>query len=114
METKFNNYDSVNIQNLIGGEDNVDYLSKDVQYLERFKQDTRQRRILVNWMMIVVTAWLFIVLLFTIFGNVWCLKIDNQVLITLLATTTINVLGLANIILKGLFGHKNRQKKKDN
>lgn len=113
MKTKFSNYDSVYTQNLVGGEDNVDYLSKDVQYLERFNQDTKQRRILVNWMMVVVTLWLFFVLLFTIFGNVWCLKIDRQVLITLLATTTINVLGLANIILKGLFGHKNRQKKKD-
>lgn len=113
MKTKFSNYDSVNTQNLIGGEDNVDYLSKDLQYLERFKQDTRQRKTLVVWMIIVVSVWLAAVLVFTVFGNVWCLKIDKQVLITLLATTTINVLGLANIILKGLFGNRGR-KKKDN
>lgn len=113
MKTKFSNYDSVNTQNLIGGEDNVDCLSRDVQYLERFKQDTKQRKTLVVWMIIVVSVWLAAVLVFTVFGNVWCLKIDKQVLITLLATTTINVLGLANIILKGLFGNRGR-KRKDN
>lgn len=106
MRTKFDNYNPNNTENLIEVGDNVDHLSKDVQYLERFKQDTKQRKVLVRWMMWVVSIWLAVVLVCTIMGNVWCLKIDKQVLITLLATTTINVLGLANIILKGLFGPK--------
>lgn len=54
-------------------------------------------------MMGVVSIWLIAVLLFTTFNKPWCLDIDDKVLVTLLATTTLNVLGLANIILDGLF-----------
>lgn len=63
-------------------------------------------------MMAVVSIWLIAVLLFTAFNKPWCLFIDNKVLITLLATTTVNVLGLANIILGGLFNVRRFHEKK--
>jgi hypothetical protein len=111
MKTKFSKFDTVgaNAQSSLG---DVDKLDKEDQYSERFRQDTKQRKVLVRWMMWVVSIWLAIVLFCTIVGNILCLNMDKQVLITLLATTTINVLGLANIILKGLFGHKSANKKK--
>lgn len=91
---------------------NVDQFGKDEQERIRFEQDTRHRKYLVYWMMAVVSIWLIAVLLFTAFNKPWCLFIDNKVLITLLATTTVNVLGLANIILGGLFNVRRFYKKK--
>lgn len=88
-----------------------DILPIEKQESIRFGQDTKHRKCLVYWMMVVVSIWLISVLLITTFNNPWCLNIDKKVLITLLATTTINVLGLANIILDGLFGdHKSIKK----
>lgn len=69
----------------------------------RYKQDTSYRKYLAIWMMIVVSFWLLLVILFVAFNKPWCLFISDNVLVTLLATTTVNVLGLANIVLKGLF-----------
>lgn len=80
----------------------IDARSMDAQEVIRFRQDTRHRGLLVKWMMIVVSSWLFAVL--AILSISQLLGISDSVLIILLATTTVNVLGLANIILKGLFG----------
>lgn len=83
-----------------------DNYSLEEQEAIRFGQDTRHRNWLVIWMMIVVSVWLIAVLLFSTFNYAWCLNISDNVLITLLATTTINILGLSKIILGGLFGSK--------
>lgn len=83
-----------------------DNYSLEEQEAIRFGQDTKHRNWLVIWMMIVVGVWLMAVLLFSTFNNAWCLNISDNVLITLLATTTINVLGLSKIILGGLFGNR--------
>lgn len=83
--------------------DDPDNLSMPRQEAIRFKEDTRHRRILIKWMIIVVSSWLFLVLCITATNRVLNLGIGNNVLITLLATTTINVLGLSKIILSGLF-----------
>lgn len=40
--------------------------------------------------------------------------LSNTVLSTLLATTTANILGLANIVLKGMFLKENKKIKADN
>lgn len=90
--------------------ENADELSMEAQELRRFTQDTRHRKLLVYWMIIVVSVWLTAVLLITIFNSCWGLNIDTKVLITLLATTTINVLGLSKIILSGLFGSSKRHR----
>lgn len=90
--------------------ENVDALSLDAQEVRRFAQDTKHRRTLVCWMMCVVSVWLGIVLLIVIFNKRMQIGIENEVLITLLATTTVNVLGLSRIVLNGLFGTQKRKK----
>ena len=87
----------------------VDILPLTKQEAIRFGQDTRHRKWLVVWMIIVVSVWLTVVLLITMFNKPWRLYITEKILITLLATTTINVLGLSKIILNGLFGSKNEK-----
>lgn len=93
---------------------NSDELSLENQEALRFKQDTKHRQQLVCWMMCIVSIWLFTVLLITAFNIPWCLGIDKQVLITLLATTTVNVLGLSRIVLNGLFGSRKRKRNSNN
>lgn len=68
----------------------------------RYGEDTNHRGSLVRWMKWVVSVWLISVLMITAFSS--RLDLPSSVVITLLATTTANVLGLAHIILKGLFG----------
>lgn len=89
----------------------LDRWSMDKQTAERFGQDTKHRKWLVIWMMIVVSIWLVTVLIIIMFNIPLSLKIDDKVLITLLATTTVNVLGLSKIILGGLFDHPKRNKR---
>lgn len=63
-------------------------------------------------MMWVVSIWLLCVLLIMCLNQVLGLGIKVEVQITLLATTTLNVLGLANIILNGLFNHVGRRRRR--
>ena len=70
----------------------------------RYGQDTEERKLLSHWVIWVVSVWLFLVLATVILNEPLCLKIDNSVSCMLLGTTTINILGLAYIVLKGLFG----------
>lgn len=88
-----------------------DTMSIERQKSIRFGQDTKHRKWLVLWMMIIVSFWLVVVLMTTIFNDLWHFNISQGVMITLLATTTVNVLGLANIILNGLFGNNSTSKK---
>lgn len=91
--------------------ENVDVLSLEGQEIHRFAQDTRHRRTLVRWMMCVVSIWLAVVLFIAIGNNTLYFGISDSVLITLLATTTLNVLGLSRIVLNGLFGAQRRKSK---
>lgn len=77
------------------------------QERERYKQDTRYRKYLALWVMVIVPIWLVTILLIVCMcaSKVWNLS-DVQ-MSTLLATTTVNVLGLAYIVLKGLFQNRN-------
>lgn len=68
----------------------------------RYVHDTKHRKILVIWMIATVSIWL----VFT--GTIVALEfrkgqLSDNVLIALLTTTTANVLGLAVIVLRGLF-----------
>lgn len=73
---------------------------------EDFEKSIKHRHTLVIWMMCVVSIWLVIAAGIVIIQL--CIKqgLSDTVLCTLLSTTTINVLGLAVIVLKGLFNHK--------
>ncbi|WP_320019798.1 hypothetical protein [Labilibaculum manganireducens] len=67
----------------------------------RFDSDTYDRKWLAKWTAIVVTFWLFLVLAIVCLSSV--LKLSDTVLVTLLGTTTLNVLGLSFIVLRGHF-----------
>lgn len=83
--------------------EDVDDMTMREQRKNRFSQDTRYRRYLANWVMFIVPIWLICVVLILFLSGISVIKLDNEVLITLLATTTINILGLAFILLKGIY-----------
>lgn len=83
--------------------ENVDDMTLREQRKKRFEQDTLYRKYLAVWVMWIVPLWLISVLFVLVecaYGNAY---LKDSVLISLLATTTANVLGLAYIVLKGLF-----------
>lgn len=87
--------------------ENVDELSLNEQKKTRYSQDTRFRKHLAKWVMYIVPIWLALVIIIVILqGILQSFKLSDSVLITLLATTTVNVLGLAFIVLKGIFPQK--------
>lgn len=70
--------------------------------LNRYNQDTQHRGNLSVWAGALVSFWLVSVLLILV-GNNSSYKLHDSVLITLLGTTTLNVLGLMVIVLSDLF-----------
>ena len=88
----------------------ADSLGLKEQEAKRYIQDTEERKLLSHWVIWVVSLWLSAVLFVVMFNNLLCFNLNNSVLITLLATTTVNILGLAYIVLQGLFGNKKRKK----
>lgn len=70
---------------------------------ERFKNDTNWRCRLSWWVIGVDSVWLTSILVI-LFLNTQYIQLSDSVLLMLLGTTTVNVLGLAFIVLKGLFG----------
>lgn len=71
---------------------------------DRFEKDTRWRCRLSWWVIAVDSVWLAAVLSILALNGGY-LHLNDAVLITLLASTTANVLGLAFIVLKGLFSN---------
>jgi len=69
---------------------------------ERFRSNTQDRKNLATWTSIVVSVWLLLVMVI-LFQNKCCLFLSDTVLVALLGTTTLNVLGLSFIVLKGYF-----------
>lgn len=89
-------------------ENNPDIFSLDDQKRaknDRYLQDTQQRRSLARWVTWVVGIWLAGVLLtmFALGFNFLGFSLSDATAMMLLGTTTVNVLGLAYIVLKGLF-----------
>lgn len=67
---------------------------------ERYQQDTKTRKYSSVWVVTIITLWLcFTGCVFVMYGD----KFPPEVICTLLATTTGNVIGLGIILLKGLF-----------
>ncbi len=81
----------------------VDKDSLDEQIKERYKQDTRYRSYLAIWVMWIVPVWLVLVFILVLLCAFDVCELSNGVLSVLLATTTANVLGLAHIVLKGIY-----------
>lgn len=69
---------------------------------DRYEEDTRFRRILALWTTTVVTLWLGFVV-FVLCNTNSFFQFSDTVLSVLLGTTTLNILGLSFIVLKGLF-----------
>jgi len=110
MEIEMNDLDSFefivnadNFSNRNSNNDEIDRYNLDKQKSIRYGQDTKERKLLSHWVMVVVSVWLLLVLATIILNIPLCLKIDKTVSCMLLGTTTINILGLAYIVLKGLF-----------
>jgi len=70
---------------------------------KRYESDTVDRKWLAVWTAIIVSAWLFVVLLILVLNQLVSIGLSDTVLITLLGTTTLNVLGLSFIVLRGHF-----------
>ena len=82
---------------------NVDRTTLPEQKRLRYKQDTKWRRNFSVWVMVVVPVWLLAVIVLVYVSILGNYDVSSSVLNTLLATTTVNVLGLAYIILQGIF-----------
>ena len=78
--------------------------------LQRYNQDTNHRSSLVVWAATIVSFWL-IAVLFILTRNTEQYKLSNTIMVTLLTTTTVNVLGLMIIVLNDLFRGKSKTKK---
>ena len=69
---------------------------------QRYQENTIQRKRLAYWVQIIVTVWLLIVIIFLSINNNY-LHLSDNVLMVLLGTTTLNVLGLPLVVLRGFF-----------
>lgn len=68
----------------------------------RYSSDTNDRKWLAKWTAVVVSIWLVGVMVILMLNELFfCLT--EGVLISLLGTTTLNVLGLSFIVLRGHF-----------
>jgi hypothetical protein len=82
-----------------------DYDKHDLTWQEakRYAEDTGHRGKLIRWVKRVVSWSLVLTFLILILNRILALDISDTVLIALLTTTTANILGLAFIVLKGMF-----------
>ena len=71
---------------------------------KRYEQDTKWRDRLAKWVVWVTSIWMLTILVILLIeGSCSTFDLEKEVLITLLATTTANVLGLPLIVLRGIF-----------
>lgn len=84
----------------------IDNDSLDEQERIRYQQDTHYRSILSWWVIIVVSIWILVTIIISLLEGLEILKLSVTAFSTLLATTTANILGLAYIVLKGMFPSK--------
>lgn len=90
---------------------NIDEYSLNEQIKERYKQDTKYRMIFSVWVIVVVSSWLLAAMTAVYLQGFNVMKIDGITFRVFLATTTINVIGLAYIVLKGMFPQNNGKEK---
>lgn len=104
--TGFENYSGIKVDgngiNPIGIDD-IDTSSLKDQEKIRYSQDTKYRKHLTQWVMHIVPIWLlgifFVVCMCA--SKIW--ELTDIAFSALLTTTTANILGLAYIVLKGMF-----------
>ena len=83
--------------------------SKELIRLHRVVENTKARRRLEKWSLKVISIYLFIVLAIVIlcYNKIPYLRdviyIDEKIMIAILTTTTVNIIGLGLIVLRGHF-----------
>ncbi|MCQ2249876.1 MAG: AEC family transporter [Bacteroidales bacterium] len=79
---------------------------KDIEYQTgmRYNQDTHQRKTMMRWVIILISIWLLVVLVYMGLKGASIFEFETTEIVTLLTTTTANVMALGYIVLKGLFG----------
>jgi hypothetical protein len=70
--------------------------------IQRYRSNTEARNWMSIWTAIVVSLWLFAILIIIIHNDEY-IHLSDNVLIALLTTSTIKVIGLPLIVLRGLF-----------
>ncbi len=81
----------------------VDYKKQqEISEVVRYRQDTENRNKLTCWVKWVVSVYLSIVFIILCI-NSHLIFLSDSIICTLLGTTTLNVLGLMYIVLKGYF-----------
>lgn len=91
-------------------DDNIEK-SKELTHLHRIIENTRARRRLEKWSLRVIAIYLIIVLCIVLVSYVsipfintyFSINIPNPIMITILSTTTVNIIGLGLIVLRGHF-----------
>lgn len=74
----------------------------------RYKHDTKNRDWLTKATVRIIICWLTATIAIVLLSGFRCITLSDTVLCMLLGTTTINVLGLAAIVLKGFFKEMNQ------
>ncbi len=82
-------------------------------YLESFRQDMKERKSYASKVFWLIVCWLLAVFLLVVVAGLnvrmvidgweWSFKLSNSVLITLISTTTANVLGIFVFVVRYLF-----------
>lgn len=71
--------------------------------LERYADTSSLRRRTAKWVMWIVSLWLAAVIIVLVCAGLEWVTLSNRVLIALLTTTTVNILGLPLVVLRGLY-----------
>lgn len=101
------------IQNSSAGDPDSISATKEFLKLHRLVENTKARRRLERWAIKLTCTYLAVVALIIIChafgvsievsGRTYVFKLSDAIIVTLLSTTTINVIGLAIILMKGMF-----------
>lgn len=86
-----------------GDPENVADSCKQYVDLHRIVENTRARRRLEKWVTRLISSYLFFVFAFIVAAYMFGWKISGSVIVTLLSTTTINIVALGLILVRGLF-----------
>lgn len=98
---------------------------KELVHLHRIVENTKARRRLEKWSLRVIAIYLFIVLAIVVCNYIAVpllsgymdIHVTEPIMITILSTTTVNIIGLGLIVLRGHFlanDKSNNMSKKDN
>jgi hypothetical protein len=103
------------VENLLNSapseEPSSDIIDKCHQFikLHRITENTSARRRLERWATRIIVMYLIVVLILVILNSIKkqpIIEIPNAIMITILSTTTVNIIGLGLIVLRGHFYNK--------